>query len=74
MRSPFLKHGRAVLIAVPFLIVGCNDNTPPSNPDPVVPPAAVATPTPPPAPGPNANLGCDAGPGSWLPACEACRG
>jgi hypothetical protein len=69
MRSPFLSYGRAVLIAVPFLIVGCNKSTPPSNPDPVVPPAAAPTPTPPPAPGPNANIGCDAGPGTFNENC-----
>ena len=69
MRSRFLSHGRAVLALVPFLTLGCNDGTPPATPDPVVPPAAVATPTPPPAPPPAATLGCNAGPGTFNDNC-----
>ena len=44
MRSRFLSHGRAVLVLVPFLALGCNDSTPPATPDPVVTPAAAADP------------------------------
>ena len=68
MRSPFLSYGRAVLIAVPFLIAGCNESTPPSNPDPVATPVPAATP--PPAPNnPGATVGCNAGPGTFNENC-----
>jgi hypothetical protein len=67
MRSRFLSHGRAVLVLMPFLAVSCNDSTPPVAPDPVVSPAAVATPTPPPPP--PAAAGCPVGPGTFNENC-----
>jgi hypothetical protein len=69
MRSPFLSSGRAVLILVPFLILGCNESTPPAAPDPVVPPAAAPTPAPTPTPTP-APVGCSVGPSSFNENCS----
>ena len=69
MRSRVLSHGRAVLVLVPFLTLGCNDSAPPAYPAHVVPPAAAATPTPPPAP-PGAAVGCNAGPGTFNENCS----
>ena len=70
MRSRILSHGRAVLVLVPFLTLGCNDSTPPpATPDPVVRPAAAPVVAPPAAPGPGANVGCNAGPGTFNDNC-----
>jgi len=69
MHSPLHSYGRAVLILIPFIALGCNDSTPPAEPNPVVSPAAVATPTPPPDPPPAANVGCNAGPGTFNDNC-----
>lgn len=69
MPSRFPSHCRAVFVLVPFLTLGCNDRTPPANPDPVVPPAAAETPAPPPDP-PAAAVGCSAGPGTFNENCS----
>lgn len=68
MRIPLLL--RAGLVLVPFLALGCNESTPPAEPDPVLPPLAAPTPAPAPTPEPTpAITGCSVGPGTWNENC-----
>ena len=62
MRFP--SHRHAILGLASFLILGCNDNTPPVTPEVVIPPAAEPTAAPVAPP-----VGCNAGPGTFNANC-----
>jgi len=69
MRFARILPLRAVLVLVPFVVLGCVHHTTPAEPNPEISPAAAATPTPPPDPPPAAAVGCNAGPGTFNDNC-----
>ena len=67
MRLPLLL--RAGIVLFPVLALGCVENTPPAEPDPV-PPLAAPTEAPPPVTEPPAPTGCSAPPSSFNENCQ----
>jgi hypothetical protein len=61
---------RAAIVLFPVLVLGCNESTPPAEPDPVLPPAAAPTAPPVTEPARPEATGCAAGPSTFNENCE----